>query len=506
MLRKSARKGWIALVAVLFVFAACSSDGEETTAEEAQEPVDITIAADEEIPTLDPQARDFAAMRLVTENIFESLLARDPKGVLVPQLAVALPEQTNDTTWRFQIQEGVEFSNGEPMNADAVVASIERIIDPTFESQLLDFFSTFKSATAVDEYTVDVKTKGVDVLLPARIQLIKIVPPEASQDKAFAHEPVGTGPYVFESSEGAGGPFVLTKNPDYWGGEVVSVDTVTVRTIADVSTRVSALEAGEVDLITLPPDSVESAPQSVSVVGILNPFLTLNAGLGVTADEKVRQALNYAIDRDALAEQLYSGFAQPSQCQVVAPAAVGYNESLEAYPYDPEMAKKLVSEAGAEGETITLVTSDYFPKGREIGETLAAYWTDAGLKVDLQVPDFDHWLELLYAKGDDRPNAVYSVTSTDLLDAAASSRQLTTDGDQSAYSNPQVDQLFTEAQSTADVDARDAVYEEAGKIACDEAALVNLLNPEDIYGLSDRMDWQPRIDGYVIAREIAVSS
>jgi peptide/nickel transport system substrate-binding protein len=232
-------------------------------------------------------------------------------------------------------------------------------------------------------------------------------------------------------------------------------------------------------------------------VGIENPMVVLNSTDGITSDPRVRQALNMAIDRVALADQLFGGYAEPSRCQPVAPQALGYNDSLEPYPYDPDAASALIQEAGVEGETVSFVTSDVFTKGREMSEVIASYWREIGLDVDMDLPDFDTYLEHLYAKGPDHPAAVYVSSSTDLLEAAAASRQLTTEGIQSAYSNPEVDGLYEQALETVDSDERDATYSEALSIACEDAALVNLLHVEDIYGTSERLQWEPRFDGAV---------
>jgi len=507
----------VALALAALLAAGCGGDedgsGSATrngTPATSQGPNEITVGVPEQVPPLDPQKRDNLWLRAVTDSIYQALLWRDAEGELQPLLAEALPERVDDTTWRFKIREGITFTNGEPMDARAAAFSVDRMVSKRLNSELLTLIETIEGAEARGRYELDVTTKRPDVLLPSRMPLIKMVPPERAGRPGFAAEPVGTGPYKWVSGEG-NGPIVLERvEGDYWGTEIGlsagSIDTIKVRAIPDVSTRLSALEAGELDLITvLPPDSAESVPKLASTVGIENPMVILNTAAGLTQDPAVREAMNLAVDKDALAEQLFGGYAEVSRCQPTSPTALGYAPDLEPYPYDPERARQLIEDAGAAGERVDLVTSDVFTNGRELAQAIAAYWTDAGLDVEVHVPEFNSYVEDLYAKGAERPAAVYVSSSTDLMDAGAVARQLTTDGIQSAYSNPEVDQLFAEALNTEEPDARARLYQEAVAIACDDAALLNLLNPQDLYGLSERLEWQPRYDSALFFEDMKLA-
>lgn len=460
----------------------------------------ITVAVPDQVPPLDPQKRDNIWHRIATDSVYQPLLWRDYNGNLKPVLAAALPRRVNPTTWRFTIRRGIRFTNGEQVNAAAVVASIRRIVDPKFESEWSSLIETISGAQARGAYVVDVRTKTPDVLLPARMPIIKIVPPRHSRSANFAARPVGTGPYRWVS--GAGTNVVLERNKTYWGTRAGlragRIDRVRIRAIPDVSTRISALKAGEVQLITvLPPDAARSVPKRISAPGIENPMVILNTMAGITSDVRVRRALNLAVDKRALAAQLFRGFAQVSRCQPVAPASIGYDRTLAPYAYDPAQARRLLSAAGATGKTITLVTSNVFTKAREIAQVLDAYWTAVGMRVDVRIPEFNTYLDALYAKGANHPDAVYVSSSTDLLDASAAERQLSSSGNQSVYRNPQVDALFRRAQAEPSIQKRAALYKQLLRRACQDAALVNLLHPLDLYGASSRLVWQARFDGRV---------
>lgn len=475
-----------------------------TTAPSNSKPVVLAIPS--EVLTMDPQLRDNIWTRAVLDNIYESLLWRTDDGTLTPLLAASLPEQVDDTTWRVKLREGVKFSNGEPLNAEAAAASINRIINPDYGSEILSLIDTISGAKAVDETTVEITTKERDVILPARLAVIKMVPPLASKESNFATEPVGTGPYVWVSGGGAG-PITLKKNPEYWGGDGATIEEVQIKAIENVSTRISALNAGEVDLVTvLPPDAASTVPQAVSAVGIENPNVVLNANAKVTADPRVRKALNLAVDKEAIAKSLFAGYAQVSKCQIISPQAFGYDPDLAPYPYDPDQAKKLLDEAGATGQKIVFVTSDVFPKGREMAQVIAAYWQAVGLDVEVQTPEFNKYVEALYGEGDARPEAVYLQTSTDLLDADRGvSRLLVSDAQASEYKGENIDKLAEEARQETDPAKRADLYRTILKTACDDPPVVYLLNPEDVYGASKRLEFKPRFDSAVLFATMKVT-
>jgi peptide/nickel transport system substrate-binding protein len=466
----------------------------------------VVIATATDPTTLDPLLADDGAERLVNDSIYDMLLTRDPDGNLVPSLATELPEQIDDTTWRFKLREGVEFSNGEPFNADSVVASVTRVLDPEFASGQSGFYTGMKSAKKVDDTTVDIITSTADPTLPSRMAFMKMVPPKASESADFAESPVGTGPYLFDNRT-VGESITLKANPNYWG-DAPSIQEVEVRTLEDESARLAALKSGEVDLVlNLSPDFAGEVPKFINVPGAENMnVLLLNKEPGVTDDPRVRQALNYAIDKEAIAESLYSGYARPLKCSTVPPQAFGHNPNLEAYPYDPDKAKQLIEEAGATGKTISFVsTPDRWVKGRDVSQAIASYVEAVGLKPDLELKNWDNYLEDILAKRN-RPEMLFHSSTNDLLDA---DRQISTyyqsTSQLASYKNAEVDKLADEARAELDEDKRLTDYNELEKIACDDASHIFLVNLDDMYGLSDRLDWQPRVDQRVFYKDMQLT-
>ncbi|MEM1266513.1 MAG: ABC transporter substrate-binding protein [Pseudomonadota bacterium] len=467
---------------------------------------EIVIVIGSEPTTLDPHAADDGGEKAVNDNVFETLMVRDEEGNLGLGLAAEAPTQVDATTWEFKLEPGLTFHNGEALDAAAVAFSVERMIDPELNSEQLSYFSTLSGAEVIDEVTVHIKTSGPDPILPARMYYFMIVPPEASTSEDFAAAPVGSGPYKFVSWD-RGNEIVLEANPDHADG-APEVTKVTYRFIEEPGTRLSTLLAGEVDLVTnLLPEFMGQVPQAASMRGLEHPMILLNADGGITADVRVRQALNYAVDKEALASALFEGEAQVEAGQLLGPTYFGFNEGISAYPYDPERAQALLAEAGQSDGEITLVsTSGRWLKDRELTEVVAGYWSAVGLTVDVQIYEFSEYLQRLFRSEDgQRSDAIFVVSGNELLDADRSfSAYLAPSGFGASNSVEQLEEWITTARTEIDLDARQALYEEVVEYAHDEALLTFLLNINNIWGMSERLSWTPRVDGKMFVSTMSV--
>ncbi|WP_158685920.1 ABC transporter substrate-binding protein [Achromobacter spanius] len=469
---------------------------------------DITLALGTEPSTLDPQTAQDGSERAVSRNIFETLLTRTPAGELVPQLATGLPRQIDATTWEVTLRPDLKFSDGKPLDAAAVAASINRIVDPKTASRQRPFFLGIKQAEAVDAVTVKVHTNGADPALPARLSWLTIVSPAAAADGSLSQKPVGSGPYVL-TEWSKGNRIVLTKNPNYWNPKAVgNVDRATYRFVAEPGTRLSGLRAGDFDFITnLLPEDTKRVAKAVTLKGTDLPFVSLNALKGLTADVRVRQALNYAVDKEALANDLYGGYASVSHGQLLAPGWFGYDASIKPYPYDPKRATELLKAAGAHGKSIDL----YAPSGRwlkdkELAETIAAYWEAAGLKVNFRVLAWAEYLDALNKNRVPTEAQISSSHSNQLLDADRTlSAYYAQGGVAAANDNAELKKLIEDARQEADPAKRQALYSKALQIGRDQAYLVFLLDGGEIFGLSKRVDFSPRVDGLIPLKDFRVT-
>jgi peptide/nickel transport system substrate-binding protein len=511
----------VAAVTVGLLAAACGSDddggsgggAEETSAGTQAEGGGgtsgaITIALGSEPTSLDPHLVDDGGERAVNDNIYETLLTRDAEGTLQPGLATELPTQVDDTTWEFKLRDGVTFHDGTPFNADAVVASVNRIVQLVADAKTDNdgFFGSLTGAEKVDDTTVRITTAEPDGVLPARMYWLKIVPPSAETVEDLSDAPNGTGPYTFDSYT-KGSQLTLKANPDYWDG-APAIGEVTYEFVSEAGTRLAGLKSGKYNLITnLAPQNVEEAPASAQVQGQEHPVIILDATDGITADPDVRKALNLAVDKEAVAEQVFGGYAVVDKGQLLSPSILGHNEELEPYAYDPDEAKQILEDKGLAGETIQLVgEAGRWLNDRELLEAVAGYWTDAGLSVDLQILEFGEYLDVLFDR-ENRADSIYVSSSNDILDA---DRQLSTyyqaGGIGSSNADEELSALIDQGRAELNPDDRETIYNDAVAHAYDNAYFVWLVNNEDLYGLSENMSWQPRVDAKLLVKEMSVSN
>jgi peptide/nickel transport system substrate-binding protein len=467
----------------------------------------ITIALGSEPTSLDPHTVDDGGERAINDNVYETLLARDAAGELIPGLATALPTQVDATTWEFTLREGVTFHDGTPFNADAVVASVDRIVRLVAEAKTQNdgFFGSLTGATKVDDFTVQITTAEQDGVLPARMYWLKIVAPGTEASDDLSEAPNGTGPYKFVERV-VGSNVDLEANADYWDG-APSIPTVRFEFAEESATRLAGLSSGKYDLITnLAPQDTGQAPVVLTAQGQEHPNFILDVDEGITSDPNVRLALNLAVDKEAIAETLFGGFAVVDAGQHLSPSILGHNPNLTPFPYDPEEAKRLIEEAGVAGQTIQLVgESGRWLKDKELIEATASYWQEAGLNVQVEILEFGAYLDVLFDR-ENRADAIFVSSSNDILDP---DRQLSTyyqaGGIGSSNSDQAMSDLIDQGRQELDAAARDAIYQEVVQIAYDGAYFVWTVNNQDVYGASERITWTPRVDSKLLVKEMSLS-
>jgi peptide/nickel transport system substrate-binding protein len=464
---------------------------------------EIVVAIGGDPTTLDPQAADDGNERAVNDSIYETLLTRDDAMQLQPLLAESY-SQLDDTTWQFVLRSGISFTNGEPMNAEAVAFSVNRIINPDFNSEQLSFFETVTGAEVVDDLTVNVTTNGADPILPARMYWLKIVPPVHAASEGFADNPVGTGPYKFVSWE-RGQQIVLEANADYWGG-APAIGRVVIRPIPEESTRLAALQAGEVDFVRdLLPDQIAQAPVVKAAPGLEFPIVRIDNSEGLMADVRIRQAINYAVDKEVIAEALYGGYANVAQGQILNSSHFGFNPDVQAYPYDPDMARQLLEEAGYNGEPITFVGENgRWLKDKDLIEVIAGMLIEVGINVDVQILEWSNYLDALFDLGN-APDMIFVAHDNTLFDADRTfSAYYLCGGRTSSYCNEEISALINEGRTMTDVAARKETYHKVVELSREDAAFLFLVNLQNIYGLSERLEWEPRLDGKIFYAQMSL--
>jgi peptide/nickel transport system substrate-binding protein len=475
---------------------ACQSDGAPTGDPDST----LVIAIQGDPDSLDPHLSQDSNQAVVNDNVYEALVTRGADGKIAPLLATDW-EAVSDTEWEFTIRPGVTFHNGEAFDAHVAAYSINRIIDPALNSRIVSLFPTITSARATDADTLVVETELPDAVLLARLVYLMMVPQEASKEPSFAEHPIGTGPYVFTSYT-IGQGMTLAANEDYWG-TVPEITSVELRMIPDPDTRLSALRAGEVDLVeNVGPEQIPLVPQAISELSNEHIAVRLK-NRGTLADPRLRQAMNYAIDKQALLDNLFAGQGEVLDAQIENPNIFGYNPDLEPYPFDPQKARELSEQAGGTGLEIELLGdgSNQWVKDREVLQAVAQQLEEVlGWTVKTNIVDWTAFVRLLSQPDkESMPEGALVYSGNEFLDADQNlTSYLTCEARLSSYCNPEVERMVEAARAELDEGKRQEMYDEILRtVAHDDPAFVYLIRSPNIFGLSERLSWQPRADGRV---------
>ena len=460
----------------------------------AQTPPNVLIVGQIAEPkSLDPQAVTATNDFRILMNVYDGLV-RFKKGTLEvePALAQSWTISDDGETYTFKLREGVTFQDGTPFDAEAVKFTFDRMLkdDHPFHDTgpfpLAFFFSTVDTVTAKDAATVEFKLK--EPFAPFLSNLAYptglIVSPAAVKQygKDFGRHPVGTGAFKFEEWD-PNAKVVVSRNADYWDG-APSLEAVVFRPIADANTRVAEMLSGGVDLmVEVPPDNLKTfkADQGFTVFEEAGPhlwFLILNTKEGPFSDKRVRQAVNYAIDKKAIVDNVLQGTADVAAGPI--PPAFGWanDGSTKPYPYDPEKAKALLREAGAEGANLTFYVAEGGSGMLDPVAMATAIQADlkaVGLNARIETYEWNTFLTNVNPglKGKaDMAEMAWMTNDPDTLPFLA----LRTDAspkdggfNSGYYSNPKVDELLTEARKTTDQAQRGALYEKVQAIVHDDA-------------------------------------
>lgn len=464
---------------------------------------DLVIDLSAEPSTLDPALVYEVDGWSIVHSVYDSLVQFGPDGSLQPVLAESL-EQTDPLIWEITLREGLAFQNGEPVDAESVRFSIEHILDPETKSQLAGNFQVIDEIEVVDDLTVRLHLSSPAPWLPSQIApWLALLPPVYAGDPAndFASNPVGAGPYKFDAWE-RGSRVQLRRNPDYFAASPKGrpiAENVSFRFVLDNVTRVADVISNTSQIARgIPVDQVEVVAGAGSVLAEAIAgcaFVRIPNDIEPFTDPRVRLAMNHAVDVNAVITALLggNGVRLPN---LFVPGGLGYDESLPAHAYDPELALSLLAEAGfADGFSTTL---SYTPGDQVTAiEAIAGQLSQVGITVEVQPVEL----------------ATFNGTWTD--QAAAPLRMLTwrplfdpftllnlvisNTGFLSRYDDPEAQALIDAGATETDPVKRNATYQELGRVLHDAPAAIYLWNLTSIYGQSAAAPvWTPRPDDWIL--------
>jgi len=491
----------LAPVLALVLFSNCGPPPQAT-----QEPVLTVMQSSVSIG--DPHIASDSSNRLgILFSIYEALVKLDEDGDVQPSLAERWEVGEDARSWTFHLRSGVRFHNGEVLNASDVVATLGRVLDPaiggSFGTQgvYISYLGTAE-ISAVDDTTVRIVTQDPMADLLDLLVAMPISP--ASELDKLPGEYVGSGPYKI--AEQGDTRLALAAHDEYWGG---IPDYREIHWIAegDAEARVEAVLNGQADIASdigiqgwrrINEDGRALAHEMDSGLSII--FMA-NAFQGPLQDRRIRQALNYALDVDEIIAEIKDGAAKPLSGYLTH-HHFGYNPETPVYPYDPDQARALLSEAGYDdGLTLVFDIPMAMPdEAPELARMMVDQYSRVGITVELvEHHDRAAYSEMVREKRindaaafDSSPRSTYRVLREKLHSGLQGPWW-------EGYHNEEVDALIEEAQATVSDTERQAIYRRIYSIVTEDAPWIFLYNPTRYWGTGPTMpDWQPRADGLLI--------
>lgn len=461
-------------------------------------PSTIIFGVGTDVDELDPRTIDTQEGYIACANIYDCLVLYElGSTTLRPGLAESWEISEDGLEYTFTLRQGVKFHDGTDFNADAVVTWYNSIDEGAEGSQydatrmvyMADFITNWiDTVEAVDDSTVKMTLPApyAPLLANLAIPIASIPSPAAiAQGLDFlAVNPSGTGAFSLASPDDwvRDSQMTLQANPEYWGG-APQVDQLIIKVVPEGSTRLQQVEVGELDVAwALTPEDVERARENPDLVVVEDAGLnTNNVEFNVTKEpftsKEVRQALNYAINKEELSEGLYNGNMVPAG-GVLPPVDWAFNPDLVSYPYDPDKARELLTAAGFdESNPLTFtfmaytIPRGYNPVGDRLATAIQEYWSEVGVQAEIQTAEWtqyraDRRADLFQCslsgwQGDngDPDNFLYSL----LAGASAGA------GNTSFYDNPEVNDLLTQATIVSAQEERIPIYHEAEQLIVDDA-------------------------------------
>jgi peptide/nickel transport system substrate-binding protein len=487
----------------------------------------VVIAQGVDPTTLDTMNQQETPASNLARHLFDTLVTRDQNLDLVPALATELPKLVSPTVWEVKLRRGVRFHNGEELTAESVKWSLERLANPANKLRATPNFTSIDHVEVVDPYTARVHTKKPWPIFVKAMNFAQaaMYPPRAYEGKDSAYiskNPIGTGPYKLvrwaKDEE-----IVLEANEQYWRG-APRIKTVVFRPIPDDAVRVAALQNGEIDVaVNIPPHLapvIEKHPRlflstapSVRTIQLMYYTHQMDAQhkvvgpyAGPTADRRVRQAMNLAVDANEIIKGVLDGKGV-RVALLLTDKHFGFDPGLKPPRPDPAQVKKLLAEAGyASGVDIVLnAPQGRYVRDREVAEAVAGQLTKASIRTTVKTLEWGNYLNnMVYVH---KAGPVWMIGwGAGTYDAESIYLPLFRSGTVFAnYHNPEFDRLVDEAQAIMDEKKRLEQYHRINRLWLEDAPAMPLYQQLDLYGVAKRLSWQARGDEVIKAYDMALT-
>ena len=442
----------------------------------------------------------------VAQQMYNGLTWVDDEGNIVPALAESWEVSDDGTEYTFQLRQDVIFHDGSPFDAPDVVATFEAGKLP--ENAYGYEYETAASVEVIDEHTVKMTTEEPDPLFLRRLSGQGIIPSDYYEEvgrEGLEAQPIGTGPFKFVEWV-QGDRIVMEAFEDYWEEGLPKLAKVTFRPIPEEATRIAAVQTGEIHIANrLPAEEAQRLLGAEGVQIVRYPvdrvyyiaFNNLSSGIGTPLENKlVRQAMNYAVDRQAIVDALFNGYADLTTGFITS-GNLGYDASVEPYPYDPEKANELLTEAGyPDGFEIGMACpTGAYTNFEQVCEAIGGYLNEAGITFEggeIQFMESGQYWDLEANK--ELPPLFGDSWST--ADGEALNRlqgALADDASYAAWNTPEIQDYLNKISTTVDTDERANLYSEMQNFMYDDPPFIYLYAPNTFEAISDKVqNYKPR--------------
>ncbi len=435
----------------------------------------------------------------IAHAIFDAPFEYDADGNTV-MIAAESMQFVDDLTLEIKLKAGIVFHDGTPLTAESLVASYQNLTAEETGSSIAGNFATIASVEAVDDLTAKITLTAPSPWLPAQIAVWMLCLPAATTTAAaLSDNPVGTGPYQFVEWV-RGERIVLTANPNYNNpnkGKPIA-NKVTYRFVSEAATRVADLQSGTAHIVrSVPPDQIDqvtgSGAQVLEVPQSSVAFIRIATDVAPFDDVRVRQAINLAVDVDAIRDALLAGTGERLP-NLFVPGGMGYVDTLEPYAYDPDRARSLLADAGVTDLATTIAVTN--SERKDIVEAIAGYLSEVGINATVEQQEI-----AVFNGGWGDPEAAPLRFATwrpmfdpfNLLNLVVNAN-----GFLSRHDNPNIQTLLEQAASATDPAERTSLYEQLGQVMFDEPAALYLWNQTALYGVAADLTWSPRPDDAIV--------
>lgn len=446
----------------------------------------LTMAISVDPDGLDPQRTAAASTFQVTSNLYDPLLTVNTAGEVQPGLAQSWEVSDDGLTITFALREGVTFSNGNPCDAAAVVASLERL--QADDSPRADDYAGFSyEAQGDDTVVVTMEELNVAALTNFAYPWAGIV--DVTCADTLRNQPVGTGAFTLASWTPQQG-LELDANEAWWGG-APHVAHVSMRVMPDTTSQATSLRAGEIDFAIVSSDQIATFEGDAGFTVISEPMngvqlMAMNLANEALSDARVRQAINHAVDKQLLIDTVWWG--QGTKIGSHYPVSLKeYVDTNDLYPYDPETAKALLAEAGyADGLTLSMKLPKSYPEYVSAGQVIADSLAKVGITCDIEIIEWATWLQDVYT---DRKYDLTVVGHTGRLDPYVLLARYASDADTNYfnYASDEVDALIESFKGEPDEERRTEITQDIQRALATDVPALYIQDPNTSYVTSAKV-------------------